>query len=195
MAFIAEASSLFYTSVVLQSAPQERVLADDGGYDKQLTTQPRDWAYDVEGYDFAAEALGRKLMADALPSTRKVRRLIPSCCTCFTPFAPKFNAKMRSNIDGITPGLQDISLQRKDLCFSKNRTGGMSATMIQILPTTFLVDESRVWDGETDKAAVAHLLLHGHERNGGAVGAIPIIGMGGVGKTVSVCVSDHFDVV
>ncbi|KAL6327951.1 hypothetical protein AAG906_031295 [Vitis piasezkii] len=70
-----------------------------------------------------------------------------------------------------------------------------------------------ITERETDKAAILDLLLHDHEPSADAVRIIPIIGMGGVGKTtlaqlaynddkveshfdqrVWACVSDDFDV-
>ena len=142
-------------------------------------------AYDVEDIldDFATEALGRKLMAETQASTSKVRRLIPSSCTSFTPSAVKFNVKMRSKIEDITSRLQDISAQKNDLHLAEDIAAGRSTTTREILPTTCLVDESRVCGRETDKTAILDLLLHDHEPSADAVRVIPIIGMGGVGKT------------
>ncbi|RVW70280.1 putative disease resistance RPP13-like protein 1 [Vitis vinifera] len=116
-------------------------------------------AYDVEDIldDFATEALGRKLMAETQASTSK--------------------------IEDITSRLQDISAQKNDLHLAEDIAAGRSTTTREILPTTCLVDESRVCGRETDKTAILDLLLHDHEPSADAVRVIPIIGMGGVGKT------------
>ena len=170
--------------------------------EKQLTSRLvklwlddlRDLAYDVEDIldEFATEALGRKFMAETQASTSKVRRLIPSCCTNFTPTAIKFNVKMRSKIEKITSRLQDISVQKNDLHLAEDMdiAAGRPTTTrdLEILPTTCSVDESRVCGRETDKAAILELLFDDNEPiinsdDFDAVRVIAIIGMGGLGKT------------
>ena len=139
-AFIETLFDKLASSDLLHFASQEEIFADikkwektllklhavlGDAEEKQLTSRLvkmwlddlRDLAYDVENIldEFATEALGRKLMAETQASTSKVRRLIPSCCTNFTPTAIKFNVKMRSKIEKITSRLQDISVQKNDL--------------------------------------------------------------------------------
>ena len=237
-AFIETLFDKLSSSDLLHFARQEQVLADinkwentllkiqavlDDAEEKQLTSRRvkmwlddlRNLAYDVEDIldDFATEALGRKVMAETQSSTSKVRVFIPSCCTSFTPTAVKFNVKMRSKIEDITSRLQYISAQQNDLLLTTKISGKRSTKKEEIMPTTCLIDESRVCGRETDKAAIVDLLLHDHERSDDAVRVIPIIGMGGVGKTtlaqlaynndkveshfdlrVWACVSDDFDV-
>ncbi|KAJ9685439.1 hypothetical protein PVL29_017468 [Vitis rotundifolia] len=199
MAFVGEAiltafiETLFdklASSELLQFARQEQVLADIKKWERTLLKihaldNLRVLAYDVEGIldDFATEALGRKLMAETQASTSKVRRLIPSCCTSFTLSAVKFNVKMRSKIEDTTSRLQDISAQKNDIHLAEDIGAGRSTTTREILLTTCLVDASRVYGRETDKEAILDLLLHDHEPSADEVRVIPIIGMGGVGKT------------
>ena len=246
-AFIETLFDKLASSDLLHFASQEQVLADINKWEKtllklhavlgdaeekQLTSRLvklwlddlRDLAYDVEDIldEFATEALGRKLMAETQASTSKVRRLIPSCCTNFTPTAIKFNVKMRSKIEKITSRLQDISVQKNDLHLAEDMdiAAGRPTTTrdLEILPTTCSVDESRVCGRETDKAAILELLFDDNKPiinsdDFDAVRVIAIIGMGGLGKTtlaqlafndkeaqthfdlrVWVCVSDDFNV-
>ena len=240
-AFIETLCAKLTSSDLLRFARQEEIFADikkwektllklhavlGDAEEKQLTSRLvklwlddlRDLAYDVEDIldEFATEALGRKLMAETQASTSKVRRLIPSCCTNFTPTANKFNVKMRSKIEKITSRLQDISVQKNDLHLADGRP--TTTRDLEILPTTCSVDESRVCGRETDKAAILELLFDDNEPiinsdDFDAVRVIAIIGMGGLGKTtlaqlafndkeaqthfdliVWVCVSDDFNV-
>ena len=240
-AFIETLFDKLTSSDLLRFARQEEIFADINKWEKtllklhavlgdaeekQLTSRQvklwlddlRDLAYDVEDIldEFATEALGRKLMAETQASTSKVRRLIPSCCTNFTPTAIKFNVKMRSKIEKITSRLQDISVQKNDLHLAEGRP--TTTRDLEILPTTCSVDESRVCGRETDKAAILELLFDDNQPiinsdDFDAVRVIAIIGMGGLGKTtlaqlafndkeaqthfdlrVWVCVSDDFNV-
>ncbi|KAJ9685409.1 hypothetical protein PVL29_017444 [Vitis rotundifolia] len=173
----------------------------------------RDLAYDVEDIldDFATEALRSSLiMAQPQQGTSKVRAMLSS----LIPSASTSNSSMRSKIEEITARLQDISAQKNDLDL-REITGGWSdrkRKRAQILPTTSLVVESHVYGRETDKAAIVDMLLKHDPSSNDEVSVIPIIGMGGIGKTSLaqlafnddgvkgrfdlrewVCVSDDFD--
>ncbi|RVW93006.1 putative disease resistance RPP13-like protein 1 [Vitis vinifera] len=174
------------TSLILHDA-EEKHMTDP--LVKMWLDELGDLAYDVEDIldSFATEALRRNLMAETLPSgtqpsTSKLRSLIPSCCTSFTPNSIKFNAEMWSKFKKITAGLQEISAQKNDLHLTENIAGKRSTKTGEILPTTSLVDESRVYGRETDKAAIVNLLLRDDPCTD-EVCAIPVVGMAGIGKT------------
>ncbi|KAL9427050.1 hypothetical protein AB3S75_033772 [Citrus x aurantiifolia] len=100
-------------------------------------------AYDVQDVldEFETEALRRELLlqepaaADQPSSsanTSKFRKLIPICCTNFSPRSIQFESKMVSKIKGITDRLQGIISTQKGLLDSKNVTSvGKSRDMGQ----------------------------------------------------------------
>ncbi|KAL6327454.1 hypothetical protein AAG906_019767 [Vitis piasezkii] len=154
-----------------------------------------DLAYDVEDIldGFATESLRRNLMAETQPSGTE------RSTSSFTPNAIKFNAEMLSKIKMITTSLQEISAQKSDLHLTENISGERSTKTREILPTTSLVDESRVYGRETDKEAIANLLLR-DDPSTDEICVIPVVGMAGIGKTTLTQlafnddeVKDHFD--
>ncbi|RVW92781.1 putative disease resistance RPP13-like protein 1 [Vitis vinifera] len=188
---------------------------------KNWLCQLRDLAYDAEDVldEFATELLRHKLMAERpqTPNTSKVRSLIPTCCTSFNPCHVVFNVKMGSKIKEITNRLEELSTKNVGLGLRKGtvelgleRVDGTTSTW-QRPPTTSLIDEP-VHGRDDDKKVIIEMLLkdEGGESN---FGVIPIVGIGGMGKTtlaqliyrddeivkhfeprVWVCVSDESDV-
>ena len=182
----------------------------------------RDLAYDVEDTldDFATRALQRSLIADqpGPPTGSTVRSIFSSLSTSLTlSTAAWSNLSMGSKIEEITARLQEISAQKKDLDLRDVSAGWSGRKRLQRLPSTSLVIESRVYGRETDKAAILDLLLkddgQSDDDDDDEVCVIPIVGMGGIGKTTLaqlafnddkvknhfdlrawVCVSDDFDV-
>ncbi|KAL5737321.1 hypothetical protein ACOSP7_030082 [Xanthoceras sorbifolium] len=154
-----------------------------------------DWAYDAEDIldEYATEALRRKLkMEEHQGSTIRARKLIPACCFGFTPSSLWSDFSMRSKIDDIAGRRSNASQQR--------------------LPTTCLPIEPVVYGRDEDRAKILEMVLRHDEPSGVNFGVIPIVGMGGIGKTTLaqqvyndkkvedfnpkawVCVSDDFDV-
>ncbi|KAM3686002.1 hypothetical protein ACJW31_11G163600 [Castanea mollissima] len=200
--------------------PKIRAVLDDAE-DKQMTSKPvkiwldelEDLAYDVDDIldEFATEALRRKLNAEE-PSTSKVRKLIPACCVGLNPSSIMFDANMRSKINKINTRLQEIVTQKKDLEL-RDSAEGRTRTRRPRLLTTSLVNEGHVYGRDEDKKAIVKLLLSG-ESSYAQLSVIPILGMGGLGKTTLAqlvynddevsrnfdlkawaCVSEDFDII
>ncbi|XP_024038835.1 putative disease resistance RPP13-like protein 1 [Citrus clementina] len=171
-------------------------------------------AYDVEDLldEFQTEVFRRKLLlgngepAAALdqPSssrtrTSKFQKLIPTCCTTFTPQSIQFDYAIMSKIKEINDRFQDIVTQKDSLGLNVS-SAGRSRKDRQRRETTSLVKEGKVYGRETEKKDVVELLLRDDLSNDGEFSVIPIIGMGGLGKTTLVQlvyndkqVQDHFD--
>ncbi|XP_028120143.1 putative disease resistance RPP13-like protein 1 [Camellia sinensis] len=182
-------------------------------------------AYDADDVldEFATEALHKKLIraetdADVdvgeANTCRKVRRfLLSTCCTGFTPSTISFNFAIESKLKEINGQLQDVTTRIKELGLVKKAIGGMKSTNVWQRPeTTYLVKEPCVYGREEKKKQIIELLLRDAATQN-KVDVIPIVGMGGVGKTTLaqlicddngvkshfdlkawVCVSDEFDI-
>ncbi|XVF82355.1 hypothetical protein PTKIN_Ptkin16aG0040200 [Pterospermum kingtungense] len=176
----------------------------------------QDLAYDVDDIvdEFATEALGRKLMKQNQASTSTAQKFKPSC-TGLNPSSIIFNYKMMSKIKDITGRLEGLAARKSRLPLEISTTGvGSSMTFPRRPPTTSLVDKASVRGRDNDKEAIMELVLRHDGNDGGVFSVIPIVGMGGVGKTtlaqlvydddiikdyfdlrVWVCVSDEYDII
>ncbi|KAJ9697498.1 hypothetical protein PVL29_009357 [Vitis rotundifolia] len=179
----------------------------------------RDLAYDMEDVldEFATEELRRRLMADRphqVATTSKVWSLIPTCFAGFNPVSEvKFNIEMGSKIKEISWRLDDISRRKAELGLKglEKFASGAAASTWQRPPSTSLINEP-VHGRDEDKKVIIEMLLK-DEAGESNFGVIPIVGIGGMGKTtlaqfiykddeivkhfeprVWVCVSDESDV-
>ncbi|KAK3002850.1 hypothetical protein RJ639_019912 [Escallonia herrerae] len=181
--------------------------------------QLQDLAYDLDDLldELATEALRRKMMAQTTQASNPsmLRKLIPPCCsTNFTPRAVKFDFNISSKMDSITERLRDLLTQKSDLNLMSDHLGGtrLRRTGDERSPTTSLVDEYSGFCGrEEDKQAILAQMCLGCESGSDRMfRVIPIVGMGGIGKTTLaqqiynevkksfdlnawICVSDEFD--
>ena len=168
-------------------------------------------AYDADDIldEYATEVLRRKLKAK--PSASRVRKFIPACCMGFNPSSIKFVANMRPKIADINTRLQIIVTEKNGLPLIES-TGGRTGTERSRVPTTH-VNEDGNYGREEEKKTIINL-LKSSEFSDAKLSVIPIVGMGGLGKTTLaqlvyndndvnsyfnlkawVCVSENFDIV
>ncbi|PKI79060.1 hypothetical protein CRG98_000541 [Punica granatum] len=176
----------------------------------------KDLAYDMEDLldEFATtEALRSSSMPSdksGASSNKLCKLFLPSCCASFlSPRRLMFDHKMRSKVEEIDGRLADIMRRKETLGLREGVGGRIPGTSHQRrLPSTSLA-EPFLFGRDADIKAILNLVMP--ERRDVLV--IPIVGMGGVGKTtvaqsvyndeivgqsflvrVWACVSDEFDV-
>uniref|UniRef100_A0A5B6Z1B4 Putative disease resistance RPP13-like protein 1 n=1 Tax=Davidia involucrata TaxID=16924 RepID=A0A5B6Z1B4_DAVIN len=154
----------------------------------------RDLAYAADDVldEIATEALRRQLMAEppqsSSTSLSMVRRLIPSCCTT-TSFDPSalipFNLRMESKIKEINRQLEDIAARKNRLGLAEKLVGSEASSKKewQRPPTTSLMIEPFIHGRNKDKEEIIERLLKADAPTENNFGVIPIVGMGGIGKT------------
>ncbi|CAA0822159.1 Putative disease resistance RPP13-like protein 1 [Striga hermonthica] len=162
----------------------------DDAEEKQLTEKSvkvwleslRDLAYDLD--DLLDEIITRALVQDSEEQaqncnrTSRVWRFIPTCSS-YMPGALVSNYRLMSRIKETNSQLQYIVKQRLELNLQENVGGLCSRSTVPRLPSTSLVNESHVYGRDEDKEKVIEMLL-GNEDD---ISVIPIVGMGGIGKT------------
>ncbi|XP_076914353.1 putative disease resistance RPP13-like protein 1 [Bidens hawaiensis] len=161
-------------------------------------------AYNIDDVldDLATEAMHREFNGESEGMTSKVRKLIPTCCTNFSLTHDKF--------ENITAKLQELVDQKTTLGLVVVKEETRPKDINRRLQTS-MVDASSIVGRQAEKEALVRELL---QDEGGAqnFSIVPIVGMGGVGKTTLarllydeqqvkdrfelkawVCVSDEFD--
>jgi len=193
--------SLLSVNALLEDAEEKQLTKPAV---KAWLDELKDAVYDAEHVldEIATEALQRKLDVEFQTTARKVRN---SITTFLSHFVKEIEPKIKELLDKL-----EYLASQKDVLGLKQGVGGESSKR---LPTTSLVDESGIFGRDDDKEKIVSLLLSddatGHEN----LCVIPIVGMGGIGKTTLaqlvykdervkehfdlkawVCVSDEFDV-
>ncbi|KAI8537758.1 hypothetical protein RHMOL_Rhmol09G0049400 [Rhododendron molle] len=191
------------------------LLSDDNKNeeDRQITDRAvKAWLDELKDAVYHAEDLVDEIATEALRSKVEAeypkgkQSLQDSVISTFTSFFDRgVNSKLEKMI-----GMLDRFVKAKDvLGLREVAARKWSRTR---MPTTSLVDESCVYGRENDKEEIMKLLLSDGE-NSKKIDVIPIVGMGGMGKTTLaqllyndgsvhahfdkkawVCVSDVFDV-
>ncbi|KAL3644221.1 hypothetical protein CASFOL_012153 [Castilleja foliolosa] len=191
----------------------------DDAEEKQLTEKSvkvwlealRDVAYDLD--DLLDEIVSRAQIQNSEDRTNPIWRCIPTCSS-YTPGALVSNYRLMSRIKEMNSRLKSMVDQCTGLKLSGN-SGSSSCNRSSVvkLPSTSLVNESQVYARDEEKEKIIEMLL-GNEVCRDDLSVIPIVGMGGIGKTtlaqvvyndqtvqqnfhvrVWVCVAEEFDVV
>ncbi|CAL5381256.1 unnamed protein product [Camellia sinensis] len=161
----------------------ETLLADAENkqvYDKDIKKwleEVQPLAYDADDLldDFATAALERKLMAEETTMGRR-----PAKFPRLSSIVP-FNLKNGSKLNEITSQLQEVATKGKDLGLDKRLAGRMSTDLWQRSQTTCL-KEPHIHGRDEDMKQIIELLL-GDAPTAKKFDVIPIVGMGGIGKT------------
>ncbi|CAL5379186.1 unnamed protein product [Camellia sinensis] len=164
----------------------ETLLADAENkqvYDKDIKKwleEVQPLAYDADDLldDFATEALERKIMAEETTMGRRPAKF-PRLSSIFP-----FNLKNGSKLNEITSQLQEVATKGKDLGLDKRLAGRMSTDLWQRSQTTSL-KEPHIHGRDEDMKQIIELLL-GDAPTAKKFDIIPIVGMGGIGKTTLV---------
>ncbi|KAL4600827.1 hypothetical protein ACB092_11G228100 [Castanea dentata] len=157
----------------------------DDAEEKQMTNrlvkiwlgELEDLTYDVDDIldEFATEALGRELNPEPKSKFLKIY-------DAWVGSNRSFGTLMRSKIKEIDTRLQEIVTQKNNLELRENAGLGRTGATRPRVPTTSLVNEGDIHGREEDKKAIVKLLLSGESSNA-QLSVIPILGMGGMGKT------------
>ncbi|XP_028099955.1 putative disease resistance RPP13-like protein 1 isoform X2 [Camellia sinensis] len=177
-----------------------------------------DLAYDLDDIldEFATEALGCELKSVSQEASTKKRKLLAMISTWGKGLNPTtlfsdFTRSSTSKVDEITSRLQSIFERGSRLGLQKIFAGESAKAWHRPASTSLVIHEHCIYGRDKEKKDIIDFLL-GDESNDSKVGVLPIVGMGGLGKTTLaqmvyndevvvnhfdlqawVCVSDEFD--
>ncbi|TYG96712.1 hypothetical protein ES288_A11G373900v1 [Gossypium darwinii] len=192
----------------------QAVLTD--AEEKQIKNEGvKKWLDDLQDLAYDVDDILDEFAYEELPSTSKVRKLIPTCCTSsdFTPTSFLFKNSMIPKVKEITDRLNSLTNRRRSLGLSDilSQAPTSKGKQPRLQPTS-VVDGAVEYVGRHKEKTEMIELLKGDTSNGVLV--LSIVGMGGMGKTTLaqlvyndatinqsfdlkawVCVSDNFDAI
>jgi hypothetical protein len=192
-------TTLRSVNAVLEDAEDKQVTKPDV---RKWLDDLKDAVYDADDIldEIATEALRREVDDEFQTTASKVRTQISTS---------SFFKKIEPKIKVVHKRLKFLAKQKEHMGLREGVRGESSKR----LPTTSLVQESSIFGRNADKEKIISLLLSDDSTRNENLCVIPIIGMGGIGKTTLaqlvykdervkkhfdlkawVCVSDEFDV-
>ncbi|CAN6341571.1 unnamed protein product [Urochloa humidicola] len=187
---------------------EERQLKDKAA--RSWLAKLKEVAYEMDDLldEYAAEALRSKLEG---PSNHGHLKKVRRCFCCFWLDNCLFNHKIVQQIRKIEEKLDRLVKERQ--IFGSIMISGAERQEIKERPkTSSLIDDSSVFGREEDKETIVKMLLTPINSNHSNLSILPIVGMGGLGKTtltqlvyndarvkehfhlrVWLCVSENFD--
>ncbi|XP_007034356.2 PREDICTED: putative disease resistance RPP13-like protein 1 [Theobroma cacao] len=191
--------ALLSIGAVLDDAEEKQVTNKNV---KKWITELKDAVYDAEDLldEISTEARKRRFEAENQTSTAQV-------CRFFSSLNPFDHKGIESKLEEIIERIEMLVKQKYVLGLKEGRV----EMSFQRSPATSLVDECDVCGRDDEKEVIMKLLLS-DDASGNQIGVIPIVGMGGIGKTTLakliyndnrinqcfelkawVCVSEEFD--
>ncbi|KAG7980355.1 hypothetical protein I3843_05G179000 [Carya illinoinensis] len=153
---------------------EEKELHSENTAVKEWLEDLKDLAYDVEDIldEFVTQASRRKLKGKNQATTSKVRNLIPA-------YFSGLGSRLESNIKEISTRFEDLAARKEKLNLRQNVDRRPHGIRGPLAPTSIM--NEIVYGRDGDKKALLDLLLS--QGSSDKVSVIPIIGMGGIGKT------------
>ncbi|EMS56468.1 Putative disease resistance protein RGA3 [Triticum urartu] len=187
---------------------EERQLKDKAA--RSWLAKLKDVAYEMDDLldDYAAEALRSKQEG---PSRDNHLSKVRSCFCCFWFNTCLFNHKILQDIKKVEEKLNRLVQEREII--GPNMIRATDRKELKERPqTSSIIDDSSVFGREEDKETIVKMLLDQNNSNHANLSILPIVGMGGLGKTtltqlvyndtrikehfqlrVWLCVSENFD--